>query len=116
MRALGQGGTGGTWWKRSLAVAGTVSVILTGTAGAALASGGTSSSTNGCYSTWGNTGSNFHCPRVTVSGNYQNHLACNGEADKTSSWYWLSAGSSADNLGQLNCRFKASSAYVAFRG
>jgi hypothetical protein len=103
-------------WGRALIVAGGASLALAGSGAAAMASSGTSGSTNGCYSTWGNTGSSFHCPKVTVSGYYQNHLSCDKETDKTSAWYWLRAGSGADNLGQVNCRFKASSAYVGFHG
>jgi hypothetical protein len=37
-------------------------------------------------------------------------------AKRRNEWYWLRAGSGADNLGQVNCRFKASSAYVGFHG
>jgi hypothetical protein len=102
--------------RRVTVIAGVTALVVTGSSVAAFASGGTSGMTNGCYSTWGNTGSSYHCPRVTVTGYYQNHLACDKEQDKTSPWSRLTAGSSVDNIGQVNCRFKASSAYVAFHG
>jgi hypothetical protein len=84
----------------------------------AFASGGTSPTTNGCFSTWGNTGSNYHCtsPYATATGRYRNHLACNAQPDFVSSWVSIARGSKVDGLGQLNCAFKASSSRVEFTG
>lgn len=98
----------------SLAAAAVVVV----TAPSSLASGGTSPTTNGCYSTWGNTGSDAHCtnPHVTVTGNYRNHLSCNSQVDKVSGWIYFQAGAYADHWGQLNCTFKASSSRVEYTG
>lgn len=90
--------------------------IFVGVAPSAVASGGTSAKTNGCYSTWGNTGSNSHCTPATVTGNYRNHLACNSQADKVSGWLYITKNSTVSGFGQLNCTFKASSARVEFTG
>jgi hypothetical protein len=109
-------GTVRTAGRRLATVTAVITVAVTATAGAAYASGGTSGKTNNCYSTWGNTGSSGHCLPATAGGYYQNHLVCNGEADKVSNWVQISNGATVDNWGQLNCRFKASSADVRYKG
>ncbi|AEV84876.1 hypothetical protein ACWT_3852 [Actinoplanes sp. SE50] len=109
------GGVRTAGW-RIATVTAVIAVVVPATAGAAYASGGTSGRTNNCYSTWGNTGSSAHCLPATATGYYQNHLVCNGEGDKVSNWVLISNGATVDNWGQLNCRFKASSADVRYRG
>lgn len=80
---------------------------------AAFASG-TSPTVNGCYSTWGSTGTNAHCFNVTETGKYQNHASCDAQPDKTSSWLTIGKGSTVDNWGQLNCTFKVSSSRIQY--
>jgi hypothetical protein len=109
-------GTVRTAGRRLATITAVIVAGVTATAGAAYASGGTSGRTNNCYSTWGNTGSSGHCLPATASGYYQNHLVCNGEGDKVSNWTYISNGASVDNWGQLNCRFKASSADIRYKG
>ncbi|MCK9897956.1 hypothetical protein [Frankia sp. AgB32] len=82
---------------------------------AALASG-TSPTTNGCYSTWGSTGTNAHCFNVTVTGNYRNHAFCSAQFDKVSSALYMTRGSTVNNWGQLNCTFSVTRSRVDFTG
>ncbi|GAA1514239.1 hypothetical protein GCM10009677_54290 [Sphaerisporangium rubeum] len=100
--------------KAMIVLLGTVCVVA-GTTTSAFASG-TSPTTNGCYSTWGSTGTSAHCFNVTVTGNYRNHAACQSQPDKVSSWLWITAGSTVDNWGQLNCTFKITSSRIEFTG
>ncbi|MFE4971780.1 hypothetical protein ACFRAR_06645 [Kitasatospora sp. NPDC056651] len=78
--------------------------------------GGTSGTTNGCYSTWGNTGSNAHCtnPVVTVSGYYQNFGSCSYSSDQYSTRYFYSQGSAPNNWGQVDCTFSISYSRVNY--
>jgi hypothetical protein len=85
--------------------------ILVGSVGPAFASG-TSNTVDGCYSTWGSTGTNAHCFKVTKTLNYRNHAACEAQPDKTSSWTEIVKGSTVPNFGQINCTFTVTSSSI----
>ncbi|MFE5584505.1 hypothetical protein [Kitasatospora sp. NPDC056531] len=77
---------------------------------------GQSSTTNGCYSTWGNTGSNAHCvdPHVTVTGNYENYENCSAESDNYSGWNSFDSGAYVNGWGQVDCTWSANYSQVWF--
>jgi len=83
----------------------------------------------GCYSTWGNTGTNAHCndPWAAAqdgtsggneiggqSGDWANHALCDFESDMTSSRSYFYYLHSYDNFGQLDCTFNVTGAYPIF--
>jgi hypothetical protein len=80
----------------------------------ALASG-TSSQTYGCYSTWGNTGSNGHCQSVTKTGDFQNEAYCNTGLSDTSVWHYFKYGSSHSTWGYAECTFAVDRSWVNFK-
>ncbi|MFE5584504.1 hypothetical protein [Kitasatospora sp. NPDC056531] len=82
---------------------------------APLAFAGASSTTNGCYSTWGNTGSDAHCnnPNATQDGNYGNYESCSAESDNQT-WVWFGAGSVSNDWGQEDCTWSANWSAVRF--
>ena len=83
---------------------------------APLASASTSSTTNGCYSWWGNTSSDGHCtdPYVTYSGYYQNYAYCDFSSDQSSSWTWYSRGSKPNAWGVVECTFSVSQSHIHY--
>ncbi|MGJ5754783.1 hypothetical protein FB563_2970 [Streptomyces puniciscabiei] len=79
---------------------------------AALASG-TSPKLNGCYSTWGSTGSVGHCARVTETGQYKNRGVCTfGNED--SIWTVFYSGESHPKWGGVECTFDIEKSYIMF--
>lgn len=91
------------------------SAALAGVTPPALAAG-TSGTTNGCYSTWGSTGSNAHCtnPSVSQDGNYRNYGNCYYSSDQYSGWVWFGKGSYVDGWGQVDCTFSINYSYVLY--
>ncbi|WP_282202139.1 hypothetical protein [Kitasatospora fiedleri] len=81
---------------KAAAVVGVSALAFIGFMPTAQASSGTSNNVLGCYSTWGNTGTNAHCFNVTLGGTFQNFAACNVEADKYA-YLSISQGSTAAN-------------------
>ncbi|MEU3503312.1 hypothetical protein ABZ726_22000 [Streptomyces hundungensis] len=101
--------------RRSVAIGGLSVLAVAGIAPVAIASG-TSGTTNGCYSTWGSTGTNAHCtnPSIQMDGAVRNHASCDFEADKVSGWIWTTRGSVFDNWGQLDCSWHVSRSRVEY--
>jgi hypothetical protein len=78
----------------------------------ALASG-TSPTLNGCYSTWGSTGSSGHCVSVTQSGQYKNRGVCTfGNED--SIWKHFGYGQSDSKWGTVECTFDIEKSYIIY--
>ncbi|MEV7778720.1 hypothetical protein [Kitasatospora sp. NPDC088351] len=98
---------------RSVAIAGLAVAAAVAAAPAATASG-TSGQTNGCYSTWGSTGSNAHCKSVGVTGYYRNHAECSWQSDRWSTYYYFWNLSSQPNWGQVDCAFSIESSWVDY--
>ncbi|MER5520050.1 hypothetical protein [Streptomyces sp. NPDC002763] len=98
---------------RAFAMAGLAVAAVTVAAPTALASG-TSPTTYGCYSTWGNTGSNGHCQSVTRTGDFQNEVDCSFGGD-SSIWYLFHSGSSHDTWGYAECTFSANRSWINFK-
>ena len=73
-----------------------------------------SDTNDGCFSTWGNTGTDAHCtnPFALVNGNYSNHADCDFESDPTSGKQYYYFGQVVNDFGQLNCTFNVTSSYV----
>ncbi|MDR3036042.1 hypothetical protein [Kitasatospora cineracea] len=77
---------------------------------------GTSASVNGCYSTWGSTGTSAHCYNTTDAGSYQNEAYCGGlDYDRASGWVYIGRNSTVSNWGQLDCRWSINSSDVWFK-
>ncbi|MEV7778721.1 hypothetical protein [Kitasatospora sp. NPDC088351] len=100
---------------RAAAIAGLAAAAVAVVSPAAMASG-TSNDVNGCYSTWGSTGSNAHCKDVTATGFYRNAASCNWSLDQQSAEYMFLFGSSKQDWGQVDCTFKINFSWVNFRG
>ncbi|MFI6850648.1 hypothetical protein OG535_01855 [Kitasatospora sp. NBC_00085] len=98
---------------RGLAVLGLGVAAVVVVAPGALASG-TSNKTNGCWSTWGSTGSNAHCQNVTDGGNYVNKSICSWSSDQVSDAEWFDRGASKDNWGQIDCTFNVEKSWVDY--
>ncbi|WP_159039717.1 hypothetical protein [Streptomyces sp. TP-A0356] len=74
---------------------------------------GTSPRLNGCYSTWGSTGSVGHCVSVTVAGQYKNRGVCTfGNED--SIWTVFGYGASNPKWGGVECTFDISKSYIMY--
>ncbi|MFJ3306229.1 hypothetical protein ACIPSA_24545 [Streptomyces sp. NPDC086549] len=74
---------------------------------------GTSAKLNGCYSTWGSTGSVGHCARVTTTGNFKNRGVCTfGNED--SLWEFFGAGESHPKWGGVECTFDIEKSFIMF--
>ncbi|MFB7128014.1 MULTISPECIES: hypothetical protein [unclassified Kitasatospora] len=97
------------------AVAGLATVVALGVAPLASASG-TSGKTNGCYSTWGTTGTNGHCYPVTADGNFRVSADCNLEPDGSSGWSYFYKNANIGGFGQYDCTFKINSSWVEYSG
>lgn len=99
------------------AIAG-LSVAAIAVAAPMASASGASGVTNGCFSTWGSTGTDAHCtvPHVTVTGNYANHAACDFEPDHTSAWSHFPVPAEIFDFGQIDCTFSVSWSSVAFTG
>ncbi|MFJ5308505.1 hypothetical protein [Streptomyces sp. NPDC088350] len=98
---------------RAVAIAGLAAAAVTMAAPTALASG-TSSTTYGCYSTWGNTGSNGHCQSVSRTGDFQNEIDCSLSGD-SSIWYLFHSGSAHSSWGYVECTFSANKSWINFK-
>ncbi|MFF7897206.1 hypothetical protein ACFZCV_00030 [Streptomyces sp. NPDC007920] len=97
---------------RAVAIAGLAAAAVTMGAPTALA--GTSPTTEGCYSTWGNTGSNGHCQSVARTGDFQNQIDCSLLGD-SSIWYLFNKGASKPSWGYVECTFSANRSWINFR-
>ena len=100
-----------------LAAVGGLAIAAIATVSPSAFASGTSGNTNGCVSTWGDTGSNGHCtaPHVTVTGNYSNYAVCGGLGDnQDSGWYYMTEGSYVDGWGQVDCTFSVSHSEIHF--
>ncbi|MBB4794331.1 hypothetical protein [Streptomyces nodosus] len=93
---------------------------LTGAAVAAVAlsapsamASGTSATLNGCYSTWGSTGSVGHCVNVSKYGQYKNRGVCTfGNED--SLWTVFRIGESNQKWGGVECTFNIEKSYIMY--
>ncbi|MER6568678.1 hypothetical protein ABT288_21475 [Streptomyces sp. NPDC001093] len=74
---------------------------------------GTSPKLNGCYSTWGSTGSVGHCVKVTEAGQYKNHGVCTFGSEE-SLWTSFGYGESNPKWGGVECTFNISKSYIMF--
>ena len=97
-----------------LAATGGLAIAAAATLVPTASASGTSGTTNGCYSTWGSTGSNAHCtnPYVTYPGNFRNHGLCFLEGDQTSSWRWFNQFDWNPGWGQVDCTFQINESFV----
>ncbi|MGJ5754779.1 hypothetical protein FB563_2966 [Streptomyces puniciscabiei] len=98
---------------RAVAIAGLAAASVTVAAPTALASG-TSPTTYGCYSSWGNTGSNGHCQSVGRTGDFQNEIDCSFSGD-SSIWYLFHKGNSKPNWGYVECNFSANRSWINYK-
>ncbi|MFF7897202.1 MULTISPECIES: hypothetical protein [unclassified Streptomyces] len=74
---------------------------------------GTSATLNGCYSTWGSTGSVGHCVSVTKIGQYKNRGVCTfGNED--SLWTVFRIGDSNPKWGGVECTFNIEKSYIMY--
>lgn len=96
---------------RGAAIAGLAAAAIVSAAPGASASG-TSSKTYGCWSTWGDTGSNAHCQKIEKSGYFANKGYCDWSSDQTSGHDWKDAGTSDPDWGQIDCTFHISRSLV----
>ncbi|MEV0484165.1 hypothetical protein AB0I69_26585 [Streptomyces sp. NPDC050508] len=97
---------------RVAALAGAAVAVVALAAPSAMASG-TSAKLNGCYSTWGSTGSVGHCVSVTKSGQYKNRGVCTfGNED--SLWTVFGYGESDSKWGGVECTFDIEKSYIMY--
>lgn len=95
-----------------------VVVAMSATAGGLSApafASGTSSTTHGCYSTWGSTGASSHCYKITGSYGVRTKIICQNESDDEFGYTYISKGSTVKSFGQVNCFYKANSAHPQFK-
>ncbi|KUN78298.1 hypothetical protein AQJ66_31700 [Streptomyces bungoensis] len=97
---------------RVTALAGVVIAAVALATPSALASG-TSPKLNGCYSTWGSTGSVGHCVKVTKNGQYKNRGECTfGKEDSLWTDFWI--GDSNPKWGGVECTYNISKSYIMY--
>ncbi|MBP5938358.1 hypothetical protein [Streptomyces acidiscabies] len=97
---------------RAAAFAGAAIAVVALSAPSAMASG-TSPKLNGCYSTWGSTGSVAHCVSVTRGGQYKNRGVCTfGNED--SLWKFFQGGESNPKWGGVECTFDIEKSFIMY--
>lgn len=103
-----------TIFKR-IAVTSAAVAAITVVSPSAVAKGGQSATTSGCFSTWGNTGASSHCYKVPRSQTVATRLACSNEPDYTSAYTSMGKGATIPNFGQVDCWYSATSARPTFK-
>ena len=100
------------------AVIGALGIAALGVVAPSAFASGTSGNTNGCYSTWGSTGSDAHChsPGAQKAGNYQNYGSCWNSGDQSFTYTGVYVGWIDPDWGQVDCVFSINCSRVNYLG